>query len=558
MEGRGLQQNSFVGSDTVPEVNSPQSDSSKKVGGRLKFYLDNWREITNDKYILGIVSGLSIPFKSEPVQNFNSKEISFNSAEARSVSAEICRLLDCNAISKVEPCDGQFLSSIFCVPKANGNHRLIINLKGLNEFVKCPHYKMEDIRMACNLLRKGYYMAKIDIQDAYLHVPIDDSFKKFLRFKWNGEIYEYQTLPFGLNIAPVTFTKLLRPIFGNLRAQGHQSVVFLDDCLLLADTKHSCTKNVNKTLHLLESLGFVVNKSKCVFEPSQLVTFLGFIFDTVNMIIRLPQDKIRRYVKMCESILKLKRVTIQSAAELQGTLISASPAVKYGKLYTRQLAIDINNALLVSGHEYAHEFSLSEDSKEDIRWWTHSLSSSGNNIYEDSYDCELIVDASTVGWGAVCGNVRTRGSWNKNDKTFHINILELLAIENAMYTFIKESNVKVLIRSDNTTAIAYVNKFGGCHSKALLSIAKRLWKWCEANGHFMTASHIPGSLNTEADYESRVKVNSSDWSLSDTAFKTIVQSLGQPDIDLFATIESRKVDKYVSQVTTSPTLLLIG
>lgn len=60
----------------------------------------------------------------------------------------------------------------FVVPKKGGGHRPIINLKPLNGFIPYEHKKMESIHMLKDLLRKGDYMAKIDLKNAYLTVPV--------------------------------------------------------------------------------------------------------------------------------------------------------------------------------------------------------------------------------------------------------------------------------------------------------------------------------------------------------------------------------------------------
>lgn len=80
--------------------------------------------------------------------------------------------------------------------------RFILNLKELNKFIQCSHFKLEDYRSAQNIIFKNYYMASIDLQDAYFLIPIYKSHKKYLRFSLNGNLYEFSCLPFRLNAAP--------------------------------------------------------------------------------------------------------------------------------------------------------------------------------------------------------------------------------------------------------------------------------------------------------------------------------------------------------------------
>ena len=104
------------------------------------------------------------------------------------------------AIKKLLPPFGTqgFFSDVFVVPKKDGGWRPIINLKRLNSFLEIPHFKMESIKSLKDVVLPGDYMVKLDLQDAYLTVPMHRSVCKYLRFCWRGEIYEFQSLPFGL------------------------------------------------------------------------------------------------------------------------------------------------------------------------------------------------------------------------------------------------------------------------------------------------------------------------------------------------------------------------
>ena len=68
---------------------------------------------------------------------------------------------------------------MFVVPKKRGKWRPIINLKLLNQFVTKPDFKMEDIRSLKDVLQRDH-MAKLDLKEAYLSVPIAENSSKFL------------------------------------------------------------------------------------------------------------------------------------------------------------------------------------------------------------------------------------------------------------------------------------------------------------------------------------------------------------------------------------------
>ena len=79
-------------------------------------------------------------------------------------------------------------------------------------------------------------MAKLDLKDTYLSVPITESHRKFLQFYWRNQLLQFTCLPFGLSSAPYVFTKLLRPVLTFLRDKGVHCLMYLDDMLILGKT----------------------------------------------------------------------------------------------------------------------------------------------------------------------------------------------------------------------------------------------------------------------------------------------------------------------------------
>ena len=102
---------------------------------------------------------------------------------------------------------------------------------------KPEHFQMEGLHLLKTILNPGSFMIKIDLKDAYLSVPISHNLRHLLRFIVDNQTYQFRCLPFGLNIAPRVFTKLLKPIVALLRSQGAHMIAYLDDILLTAATK---------------------------------------------------------------------------------------------------------------------------------------------------------------------------------------------------------------------------------------------------------------------------------------------------------------------------------
>lgn len=240
------------------------------IAGRLCDHFDYWKRITTDRFVLRCIKGYRIPFAQPVCQFYDYREPSRSVTELHLLIQAIDQLLRKGVIVKCTPVQGQYLSSYFLVPKSNGEHRFILNLKGLNQYICTEHFKMQDLRTAVKLILQDYFLASLDLQDAYFLVSIDPPCRKYLRFIFQNTLYEFTVLPFGLCTSPYIFTKIMKPVMGYLRSNGLLSVDYLDDILLIGETYDECRKNVEVTRALLESLGFILNKKKCQFTPPQI------------------------------------------------------------------------------------------------------------------------------------------------------------------------------------------------------------------------------------------------------------------------------------------------
>lgn len=337
----------------------------------------------------------------------------------------------------------------------------------------------------------------------------------------------------------------MKEVVSHLRRRGFMSVIYIDDLLCVGKTYIECLNNVKETILLLECLGFVINYTKSQVEPSQTCKFLGFIYNSVYMTISLPTEKRNHILHLVEKFSSLPKCSLRDYAHLIGVLTAACPAVRYGWVYTKQL--ERQKFIMLQDRSYDSKVRFTNEILPDLVWWSTHINTTYNPIGNTNFDLEIFTDASMTGWGAFSNNSRASGTWQECEVIFHINYLELLAVFFGLKCFAREkSNCNILLRVDNTTAISYVNRMGGVQFPHLNNLARSIWQWCEERGIWLFASYINTKDNVEADEESR-KVNPDvEWSLSESAFQTIVNAFGQANIDLFASRTNAKCETYVS------------
>lgn len=383
-------------SETIPEIVEVRC-----IAGRLKHFVPQWTKITNSWFILNTVKGFKIPFISKPSRKKIKIHRLLSLDENSKMKTVIDDLKEKGVVSICKKEKGEFLSPYFLRRKPNGNARFILNLKHLNEFIKPPHFKLEDYRMAQQLVFKNCFMASLDLRDAYFLIPISKSHRKFLRFQFNSVRYEFSCLCFGLNIAPYIFTKILKPVIMQLRLQGILTVIYLDDILVIGRTFDECRKNINTSIQLLQSLGFIINFEKSQIIPSYECKYLGFNFNSLDMSLSLPEDKINKTLKLLLRIRNKSHCRIREFAQLIGTLISNCPAVPYGYLLVHSKEFERHKylALRREGGNYNRTMALPNSLNFHINWWITTLRHNPKMYFKQtSFSIEIFTDASPTGW----------------------------------------------------------------------------------------------------------------------------------------------------------------
>lgn len=441
--------------------------------------------------------------------------------------------------------DKCFYSNLFLRPKHDGTYRVIFNLSDLNDFVVKHHFKMDTFRDVVQLVKPGCFFASVDFKHAYFSVPVAEIDRKYLCFRWNGGVYQFTCLPQGLTSSPRVYTKLLKPALATLRKKGVTIICYIDDSLLVADTEADLKTAVKLVVSLFDSLGLTVHQSKSVLTPSQKINYLGFELDSENMTVALTHKKIIKIQGLGTNLLK-DRCTIKDLASFIGNVVAAEPAVANAPLYYKSLEIVKNNMLKEHKGNYEAYISLPSVAREDIMWWLGNIGHTKQNICVPRPHLEICSDASNSGWGGVCSRQSTGGQWTEGEGRHHINWLELKAGFLTLETFCSDFREKhIKMRMDNTTAVACINRRGSM-KPALLQLTKEIFMWADQRKITLSASHIAGVSNVEADAESRAHNIDTEWMLDPYIFNKVCNIFGKPDIDLFASRLNAQLPNYVA------------
>ena len=192
-----------------------------------------------------------------------------------------------------------------------------------------------------------------------------------------------------------------------LRHQAFRNVVYLDDICLISPVMQAQAKTL--AMAWLTKLGFVINWKKSSNQISQVVEFLGFTVDTVQLTVSLPLVKVARISQICLDLLEKRSCSLRTLACLIGVLQNASTAILPGPPHVRSMQMDNIKGLAKSHYNYAAVLELSDAVLAELQWWIRNLKLwNGKSFVNHDPELDVIITSDQA---TKAGGQNIRASW---------------------------------------------------------------------------------------------------------------------------------------------------
>ena len=387
------------------------------------------------------------------------------------------------------------------------------------------HYVSVDTAAArMHTLGRGALLAKMDIKQAYRHIPVAPEDRHLLGLSWKGATYIDQVLPFGLRSAPLIFSAVADALQWMLINRGVSWTIHYIDDFLTMGAPHSkeCGSNMEIMEATCASAGLPIEPAKSV-GPASCLTFLGIELDSVEGVLRLPQEKLQNIIEILQQWRGYKACKKRNLLSLIGVLSHAAKVVKPGRAFLRRL-IDLST----SAEKLDHFIRLNVEARSDIEWWWQFISrwngiSAAPSLVHLPPEIQFTSDASGAwGCGAYWHPQWFQLKWTNMLSNAHISVKELTPIVLAVATWGHLWHCRTIqVLSDNTAAVAAINN----NSSKVRESAHLLRCLAFLSARFqcqITAKHLPGSHNNISDAISRNQLSQL-WILSPQANLTPTQ-----------------------------------
>ena len=207
-----------------------------------------------------------------------------------------------------------------------------------------------------------------------------------------------------------------------------------------------------------------VNWGKSCLDPSQRVTYLGMVLDSVAMRACLSPRRVHDILCLLPLFRAGRRLLFVQFLQLLGKLTAASAVVPLGLLSLRPLQMWMNSLHLDAKWHRQRRVRVTLQCLVSLSpWRERAYLAAGVPMGTIPARWELVTtDASLSGWGAVWRGRTAQGRWSAQEDTQHINVLELRAVQLALACFLPHlAGRHVLVRSDNMSTVSQVNHQGG-------------------------------------------------------------------------------------------------
>ena len=134
-----------------------------------------------------------------------------------------------------------------------------------------------------------------------------------------------------------------------------------------------CSNTIDATVALFNKLGFIIHPDKSVLQPVQRLVFLGFILDSLLMIVCLTPEKATKVKDVCFKLISTTFPSLQELAKVIDIIVSSFTGVMHSGLYYRAPESAKSKGLRAAKRNYSFKIALPSEARNELQWWIDNI-----------------------------------------------------------------------------------------------------------------------------------------------------------------------------------------
>ncbi|NRB33049.1 MAG: hypothetical protein HRU27_20920, partial [Rhizobiaceae bacterium] len=539
-------------------------NSGTPITSRLLASIEEWKKFASKNTLKTIQGGLSLPWSGRRrphnrniqlvEQKDKKRHAESTTKQQAAMQIQIQEYIQQGTLVEVEKEVVQNYLQYFPVAKKGSEKvRVTTAFCSVNKATEDPpRLHLQNPSGVKDHIRARDWLYHIDLTDAFNHISIKEGDTYYLCIRFRGKSYRWKGAGFGLKQIPAVFCQILREALLQFRKKYPKAriVDYMDDLLLLCQDRQEGRRLTALLVQWLQKLGWLVNRPKSELEGKQVLQFLGFQWNTLLMQMELPQDKADKLLKTVKKLIHRNKWMLMEVQSVVGILQAYRPAIYNCRIHTRGLQSWLHNKTKYT----SQKMDKTPEAQEDLKWWALEVKQglTPQPFQDTSQEYSLVIeaDASDTGWGAVNRNTGEEISgWFtvEEEHSLRIELKEILAAVTALEKWgVKLQDKTILLRTDSTVAMSYLQHLRGGRKQHLTAPLFRVWKKLRKRRVQVEVEWISTTDNWWADYLSRIERSRRDTICNPHLMAKMAQDLGMkaPQIDLFSNRHNSLCQQY--------------
>ena len=241
-----------------------------------------------------ITTGITLDFVSNPspIDHDNTLTVHENASAVRQRIAEYIDFEALVPLPADHPCP-YGIQPLHVIIKPDRKPRLVIDLsRNLNDHLEYEYFSYASVLDAVERSFEGCWFGKLDLSNGFLSFPLHPSTFAHFTFRFEGRLYQFVRVPFGLSVAPRICTLLLSVVaYGLLQADVDSAARYLDDFIFVKECARLMESALRRAETTISAYGLVVNPDKTE-GPAQRIAFVGILLDSVQQTLSCTPERL--------------------------------------------------------------------------------------------------------------------------------------------------------------------------------------------------------------------------------------------------------------------------